>query len=254
MRSKRICIANFYSFFANDNLDSLKCKIAVLAKKYQIKGSVILATEGINCSLAGDCENIKETVTQIKNLTPGTDWMMHLNYANFNPFLKLKIRIKTEIVSLGVPDLKVEDLRGKYVSPKEWQDFISQSDVVLIDVRNNYEFEMGHFDNAMNPKTENFRDFSSWLNSQAENFKNKKVAMYCTGGVRCEKATAYLKKHLNFSNAYQLQGGILEYLRQCGENNDSAWKGECFVFDDRVSVNTTLKAKQEIPAQCLMQK
>ncbi len=244
MKFKKFCIANFYSFFANDNLDALKVKITLLAKKHQIKGSVILAPEGINCSLSGNFSNIEEIVRQIKDLTSSKDWIMHLNYADFNPFLKLKIRIKTEIVSIGFPELEVPRLKGTYVSPKKWRDFISQSDVILIDVRNNYEFEMGHFDNAVNPGTENFRDFSSWLNSQAENLKNKKVAMYCTGGIRCEKATAYLRNYLNFDQAYQLEGGILEYLRQFGESS-RAWQGECFVFDDRISVDRALKAKQE---------
>jgi UPF0176 protein len=241
MTSKKICIANFYSFFANNNLEELKCKISLVARKHHIKGSVILAHEGINCAIAGDCENIQETVRQIKDFTSGKDWMMHINYADFNPFLKLKIRIKAEIVSIGDPELEVPSLKGTYVSPKDWKDFISQSDVVLIDVRNSYEFEMGHFDKAINPKTKDFRDFSSWLENQSKDLENKKVAMYCTGGIRCEKATSYLKKHLNFQEAHQLKGGILEYLNQFGRSETTVWKGECFVFDDRISVNKELQ-------------
>jgi UPF0176 protein len=244
MTLKQFCVANFYSFFTNKNLEVLKYQITLLAKKQNINGSVILAHEGINCSLSGKEEDIRNMIEKVQLFAGSPRWTVHINYANFDPFAKFKVRIKPEIVSTSCTDLAVEQFKGEYVSSCDWEQFINQKDVALIDVRNTYEFEMGHFNNAINPKTKYFRDFAAWLEDNSQDLKDKKIAMYCTGGIRCEKATTYLKQNLNFKEVYQLEGGILEYLRQFGHTNTSGWQGECFVFDDRISLKPDLSVKQ----------
>ena len=244
MTSKQICIANFYSFFKNEHLEELKYKITLLAKKQKINGSVILANEGVNCSLSGTDESIQDMIQKIRSFSSTSHWTIHINYANFDPFAKFKVKIKSEIVSTGQTALRVESFKGEYIASKDWEHLLNQKDVALIDVRNTYEFQMGHFKNAINPKTKYFRNFAAWLNDQATMLKDKKIAMYCTGGIRCEKATTYLKQNLDFKDIYQLEGGILEYLRQFGDKEDSLWQGECFVFDDRNSLQKDLSVKE----------
>lgn len=213
----------------------------MLAKRQNVYGSIILSTEGINCGLSGKEEIVQKFINQISNITLSKPCQLHINYSNFNPFAKFKIKIKPEIVSIGSPNLEVLSLKGKYIEPQNWEDFIARDDVAVIDVRNDYEFKIGHFAKAINPETKYFRDFASWLDSKASNFRNKKVAMYCTGGIRCEKATAYLKHNLNFAEGYQLEGGILKYLQYAKNGATTSWQGDCFVFDERISIDKNLQ-------------
>ena len=161
------------------------------------------------------------------------------SYSETIPFKRLKVKLKKEIVTLGIADLDPTYSVGTYVKARNWNELISDPEVVLIDTRNNYEFEIGSFKGAINPNTETFRQFPSYTQNNLEQYRNKKIAMFCTGGIRCEKSTAYLKLK-GFKNVYHLQGGILKYLEEV-EEEESLWEGECFVFDDRVAVKHNLE-------------
>ena len=212
-----------------------------LARK--IKGTLLLADEGINGTLAGSEKSILELLNYLK-----TDPLFEGNFkglghkeswSNKHPFYRMKIKLKKEIVTLGIPGVSPTKVVGKYVKPQDWNKIISDPEVVLIDTRNDYEYAIGTFKNAINPKTNTFREFPEYVKSHLDPKKHKKIAMFCTGGIRCEKASSYMMSE-GFTEVYHLAGGILKYLEEVSRK-ESLWQGECFVFDQRVAIKHGLK-------------
>lgn len=206
-----------------------------------ILGTIIIGEEGINGTISGNESSLNEAITSLKSINLFQDLDLKESYSSKKPFLRLKIKIKEEIVSMGLRDIDPTTQAGQYVVPEAWNNLINDKDTVLIDTRNNYEYSIGSFENSLNPETNNFKEFPKWVEKQGFNESDKKsknFAMFCTGGIRCEKASSYMKNH-GFKNVFHLKGGILKYLEKI-DVKDSKWKGECFVFDDRVSVKHDL--------------
>ncbi|WP_341808752.1 rhodanese-related sulfurtransferase [Wolbachia endosymbiont (group E) of Neria commutata] len=235
-------IATFYQFVELSNYYDMKDEIKAACDDVELKGTILLAEEGINATVSGKRSAINRIFGFLHSDNRLKDLAWKESTAEYQPFSKMKVRLKREIVNLGVSNLDLS-LRGKYVEPEHWDDFTSQSDVLVIDARNEYEVKLGKFKNAINPNIQCFRDFPQWAESFSES-KDLKVAMYCTGGIRCEKSISYMK-NLGFNNIYHLKGGILSYLERT-HNKNSNWKGECFVFDDRVAVDNSLTPSNEI--------
>jgi UPF0176 protein len=208
-----------------------------------IKGTLLLADEGINGTLAGPEKSILELLEYLKNdpLFEGNfKGLGHKeSWSDKHPFYRMKVKLKKEIVTLGVPDVSPTKMVGKYVKPKDWNSIISDPEVVLIDTRNDYEYAIGTFRGAINPKTTTFREFPEYIKTHFDPKKHKKVAMFCTGGIRCEKASSYMMSE-GFDEVYHLEGGILKYLEEV-KPEESLWQGECFVFDQRVAIKHGLK-------------
>jgi UPF0176 protein len=238
MLTNNLSIWSFYCFVDISAPEMLIPKLLLIAKKKSIKGTIILSKEGFNGSISSSFENNKLLFDELIALTSAQDVNLKHQSLCLSAFNKFKIKIKPEIVTLGVGSLDVCNLKGQYIKPRNWDEFISQPDVVIIDTRNSYEFEKGSFLNALNPNTQNFRDLPSWVDENFAKLKNKKVAMFCTGGIRCEKSTAYLKA-LGHEQVYHLEGGILQYFEDT-KNANSMWQGQCFVFDDRNAVAVDL--------------
>ncbi|MGL9732864.1 MAG: rhodanese-related sulfurtransferase [Wolbachia sp.] len=235
-------IATFYRFIELSNYYDMKYEIKAACDNVELKGTILLAEEGINATISGRRNAIDKTFDFLRSDYRLKDLTWKESIAEYQPFSKMKVRLKREIVNLGLDNLNIS-LKGKYVDPKYWDDFISQSDVLVIDIRNKYEIKLGKFKNAINPHTQCFREFPQWAKSFSKN-KNQKVAMYCTGGIRCEKSTAYMKS-LGFKDVYHLKGGILSYLEKT-RNKNGNWEGECFVFDDRIAVTNSLDPSDKI--------
>ena len=236
-------VVAFYKFFDLSNIFDLQTKLNSILSVTDIKGTILLANEGLNGTISGnESEILKalESIWKIKNLT---DLMPKFSLAPKNPFFRMKIKLKKEIVTLGIKDVSPNKVVGKYIDPEKWNDLISDENLLLIDTRNDYEVSIGTFENALNPNIKNFREFPKWVSESLvkkdPDIKNKKIAMFCTGGIRCEKSTSYLKS-MGFKDVSHLEGGILKYLEKVPEKQ-SKWKGSCFVFDYRVSVQQDLK-------------
>jgi len=204
----------------------------------EVKGTLLLAKEGINGTVAGSREGIDNLLAWIRSDERLADVRTKESYDDNMPFYRTRVKLKKEIVTMGVEGIDPNHVVGTYVKPEEWNDLISDPDVLLVDTRNDYEVAIGTFKHAINPETETFRQFPDYVKKNLNPKKHKKVAMFCTGGIRCEKSTAYLKEQ-GFDEVYHLQGGILKYLETVAEK-DSLWQGECFVFDNRVSVDHNL--------------
>ena len=235
---EEIIVCSLYHFVALDDHEALKESLLQLLQKLQITGSLLLAGEGLNGTIAGSREAINQVIMFLEKDGRFNGLQIKESKTDKSPFKRTKVKIKTEIVTMGLPYIDPQHYAGEYVAPAQWNRLISDPDVVVIDTRNEYEIAVGSFDGALNPQTTSFREFPLFAKT-LKIHKSTKVAMYCTGGIRCEKSTAYLKS-LGFNNVYHLQGGILKYLEETPEN-ESLWKGECFVFDDRVTVNHQLR-------------
>ena len=234
-------VYTFYRFLKIRNKKYIKKKFDTYLSNITIKGTILIANEGINVSIAGEKEEVFNFIKQIKKELKIRKIQKKINFTNFIPFNRMKVRIKKEIVSLGMGDLDISKYAGKNIHPSEWNKIISKKKVKLIDTRNIYEINIGKFINSINPNTNNFREFPKKLLKMNLN-KDDAVAMYCTGGIRCEKASAYLKLN-GFKNVMQLEGGIINYLDYMNKKKDkskSKWQGECFVFDNRVTINNKL--------------
>ena len=224
------------------NLDDYKDIQQPLLKKMQdngVRGSLLLAREGINGTIAGTRADVDEVINFIKSDLRLKDIITKESFTNKIPFGRSKVRLKKEIVTMGVENIDPKQIVGTYIKPQDWNDLISDPDVLVIDTRNEYEIAIGSFKNAINPHTESFRQFPKYAQEQLLDKKNKKIAMFCTGGIRCEKSTAYLKQQ-GFKDVYHLEGGILKYLEEIPQT-ESLWQGECFVFDARVAVKHGLE-------------
>ncbi|WP_170444029.1 oxygen-dependent tRNA uridine(34) hydroxylase TrhO [Ruegeria arenilitoris] len=227
-------IAALYHFTRFADPDALRAPLLELCRAQSVKGTLLLAHEGINGTIAGPRAGIDAALAHIRALPGCADLEWKEATASQPPFGKMKVRLKKEIVTMGQPDVDPRARTGHYVEPQDWNDLIRSDDVVVIDTRNDYEVSIGTFDGAIDPKTASFRDFPTWWEHNKDRFHNKRVAMFCTGGIRCEKSTNYLLGQ-GVEDVYHLKGGILRYLEEVPPE-DSTWKGECFVFDNRVSV------------------
>lgn len=230
-----VIIASFYKFTPIEHFEALRAPLLETMQRIGIKGTIILAHEGINGSFAGNREQMDAMYQELRNEPVLADLRFKETFDAENPFEKSKVKLRKEIVSMGVQNVNPLEQTGVYLSPEQWNELIQDPEVVLIDTRNDYEYELGTFKNAMNPNTENFREFPEFVKSQLEDKKDKKIAMFCTGGIRCEKTTAYLLQE-GFNQVYHLQDGILNYLDQVPQDQ-SLWEGSCFVFDNRVAVD-----------------
>lgn len=242
-----IVIAALYKFVTLDDYEDLRQPLLDVCAAHEVKGTLLLAQEGLNGTIAGSRAGIDAVLAYLRR-----DWRLQdlVHKESFMtpseseppPFYRMKVKLKKEIVTLGLPDIDPTEMVGRYVPPQEWNQLISDPEVLLIDTRNDYEYSVGTFKGAVNPETFSFRDFPAYVQENLDPRQHKKVAMFCTGGIRCEKATSYLRA-LGFDEVYHLQGGILKYLEEVPAQ-DSLWQGECFVFDNRVTVNHDLQPGQ----------
>jgi len=235
-------VCALYRFVTLANYLEIQPKLLAIMQANEIKGTLLLANEGINGTVAGSREAIDNLINWLKADPLLTALTTKESYTQENPFYRTKVKLKKEIVTMGVEGIDPKKVVGTYVKAKDWNALISSPDLLLIDTRNDYEISIGTFKNAVNPKTTNFREFPQYVKDNLDPEKHKKVAMFCTGGIRCEKSTAYLKEQ-GFAEVYHLEGGVLKYLEEVAEE-ESMWQGECFVFDNRVSVNHQLQKGQ----------
>lgn len=243
-----IHIASFYRFVPLPDTAELQQRLRSAAETHSLLGTLLLADEGMNGSLAGELEDLQGFFIWLAEDPRFQGLKPFFATAESSPFLRLKIRLKEEIVSLGQP-VDAAANAGEYVAPEDWDALIRRPEVRLVDTRNRYEYALGSFQGAEDPGTEAFRDFPAWVDASLDPDKDTHVAMFCTGGIRCEKATALLREK-GFHHVYHLEGGILNYLQQIPEEQQS-WRGECFVFDDRISVHPDLRpGEREICPGC----
>ena len=228
-----------YKFVALPNYGSIRHPLLKVMTDNQVFGTLLLASEGINGTISGTRASI-DTVLHWLTQQPGLDNIdTKESYDDNIPFYRTKVKLKKEIVTMGVEGIDPNQVVGTYVKPADWNALISDPDVLVVDTRNNYEVEIGTFKDAVNPNTTSFREFPAWATENIEPDKTKKIAMFCTGGIRCEKSTAYMKEQ-GFDEVYHLEGGILKYLEEVPKEQ-TLWQGECFVFDNRVAVDHDLK-------------
>lgn len=240
--SQNVVVCALYKFAVLNDYRDLRQPLLDLMLAKDVHGTLLLAREGINGTIAGSREGIDAVKSWLgeDERFDGIDYKE--SFVDIQPFKRTKVKLKKEIVTMGVEGIDPKRTVGTYVEPREWNDLISDPDVLLIDTRNQYEVEIGTFERAVNPATDTFREFPQYVKENLDPGKHRKVAMFCTGGIRCEKSTAFLKEQ-GFEEVYHLKGGILNYLESVPEEN-SLWRGECFVFDDRVTVNHQLERGQ----------
>lgn len=238
-----ICVAAMYHFARHDDFEARQAPLETLCKAEGVRGTLLLAREGVNGTIAGSDEAITKVVEYIRTWGGFEDIVVKYSRAPSLPFFRMKVRLKREIVTMGQPDIDPLEGTGYYVEPQDWNALISDPDVIVIDTRNDYEVAVGTFAGAIDPETPTFRDFPEWFRQERErlmdssktsNGKPPRVAMFCTGGIRCEKSTAFLKAE-GIDEVYHLKGGILKYLEDVPAE-ESLWEGECFVFDHRTTV------------------
>lgn len=233
-------IAALYHFARFKDPEALKPPLLKLCLENKITGTVLLAPEGVNGTIAGPSKAAVETVLAHMRALPGCGGLEHkFAQSDVPPFGKMKVRIKREIVTMGQPDVDPLAGTGHYVDAQDWNDLITRDDVAVIDTRNDYEVAIGTFEGAIDPVTQSFGEFPAWWEENKHRFHNKKIAMFCTGGIRCEKSTNFLLGQ-GVEDVYHLKGGILKYLEEVPQSQ-STWNGACFVFDNRVSVEHGLK-------------
>ncbi|MGI1670871.1 MAG: rhodanese-related sulfurtransferase [Neptuniibacter sp.] len=232
-------VCALYKFVTLENYQDLREPLHQCMVDADVKGTLLLAAEGINGTIAGTRSGIDRVLAWLNQDERLAGFGHKESFDTSNPFMRTKVKLKKEIVTMGVEGIDPKKVVGTYVKPQEWNALISDPDVVLVDTRNDYEVAIGTFENALDPETKTFREFPEYVEKELDPEKNKKVAMFCTGGIRCEKSTAYLKEQ-GFDEVYHLEGGILKYLEEVPEE-ESMWKGDCFVFDGRVSVKHGLE-------------
>jgi UPF0176 protein len=232
-------IAAFYHFAEFLDYEQFADLLVEHGLKVGLRGTIILAKEGINSTCSGTANAIDSTISLIKSDARFSNMEVKYSYAEFCPFPKFKVKKKPEIVTFRQEGADPREMVGTYLEPDEWNELLKESGVITIDTRNDYEVKVGQFKGAINPKTDDFTSFAEFVDQELAKHKDHKIAMYCTGGIRCERSTAYLKKK-GFKNVYHLKGGILKYLESMPKEK-SLWQGDCFVFDYRVAVNHDLK-------------
>jgi UPF0176 protein len=232
-------VAALYKFVRLPDYQEIVPKLKDFCNEIGLKGTLLLAAEGINGTVSGT----REALDKLREYLLADSRFEGMSYKESfyeeQPFYRMKVKLKKEIVTMGVEGIDPQKIVGTYVKPRDWNALISDPEVVVIDTRNHYEYEIGTFKNALDPNTETFREFPQWVAKNLDPQKHKKIAMFCTGGIRCEKSTAYLKEQ-GFDQVFHLEGGILKYLEDVPEK-ESLWQGDCFVFDNRVAVNHSLE-------------
>lgn len=237
-----IVIAALYKFVSLPDYHELREPLLEFCLQQNLLGTLLLAHEGINGTVSGPRVAIEALMDYLKADSRFAGLEYKESFDQSQPFYRMKVKLKKEIVTMGVEDIDPRDIVGTYVDPRDWNALISDPEVTVIDTRNAYEYAIGTFEGALDPQTESFRDLPAYVAKHLDPQVNKKVAMFCTGGIRCEKSTAYLKQQ-GFDEVYHLKGGILKYLEEVPEQ-ESLWRGECFVFDNRVAVNHKLEKGQ----------
>lgn len=244
-------IAALYKFVKLEDYKKIRKPLLNLMKELDIKGTLLLAEEGINGTISGTRSSINELLTWLTSDPRFKNLSHKESFSEKHAFYRTKVKLKKEIVTMGIGSIDPVTQAGTYVKPENWNDLINDPDVILVDTRNDYEVEIGTFNGAINPDIKSFREFPEWIKNNLNPTKNKKVAMFCTGGIRCEKSTSLLKNY-GFENVYHLEGGILKYFEEVDENK-SEWDGDCFVFDQRIAVNHKLeKSKYDQCYACRM--
>jgi UPF0176 protein len=240
-KKNEILVAALYKFVEINDLLSLQDNLYNICEENNIMGTILIADEGINGTISGKHNEIKETISTLMSDSRFSNIEIKYSSTDKQPFHRMKVRLKKEIVTIGLPEINPNKKVGKYVKPEDWNELISDPNVVVIDTRNKYESKIGSFQNALDPETSSFREFPDWVKKfkNSEDNNNKKIAMFCTGGIRCEKASSLMKEE-GFEDVYHLQGGILKYLETVDKEN-SLWNGECFVFDQRVCLTDELE-------------
>lgn len=234
---KPIVVAAFYYFFEWPDFADHQEKILSVMSFLRIKGSILITSEGFNSTLSGTRNDVDQMLDFLRREIAHAWFDWKESYCDTQPFGKARVRLKKETISLGEPC--PPSLRGTYVEPKDWNALISKPDVVIVDTRNDYEVNLGTFKGAIDPAIPNFKALPQWVRDNKEALKDRPIATFCTGGIRCEKFTAFLQAE-GFSDVYHLKGGILQYFEDVAEN-ESLWEGECFVFDERIAVNHALE-------------
>ncbi len=236
----QIRVAALYQFTRFYDPALVQAGLRDLCNAAGIKGTLLIVREGINGTIAGPADAVERVIAHIRTLPGCAGVDVKYSAADTMPFYRMKVRLKREIVTMGQPDIDPLTGAGHYVAAADWNDLITAPDVIVVDTRNNYEVDVGTFDGAVNPGTKHFSEFPDWVRTHRNELAGKRVAMFCTGGIRCEKATAFLKAE-GLDEVYHLKGGILKYLEDVPAD-ESRWAGECFVFDQRVAVGHGLAA------------
>ncbi len=234
-----ITVCALYKFVTLSDYESMRESVRSTMVALEIRGTLLLANEGINGTISGSDKNIHKFLDWLQTDARLANIDYKLSYHQEQPFHRTKVKLKKEIVTMGIEGIDPNKVVGTYVEAKDWNALISDPETVLIDTRNEYEYNIGTFANAVNPHTETFREFPDYVAREMDPAKHKKVAMFCTGGIRCEKASAFMKEQ-GFEEVFHLKGGILKYLEEV-DQKDTLWNGECFVFDERVAVNHDLE-------------
>lgn len=234
-----IVVAALYKFTPFQDPDTLRAPLQAACSEANVYGTLLVAPEGINGTIAGTRDGIDQVLSALRSLPGCADLDHKESHAESMPFHRMRVRLKKEIVTMGEPGTDPNAIVGDYVDPEDWNDMISDPNVIVIDTRNDYEVEIGTFKGAVNPNTIAFREFPNWFRENYKNTEDKTFAMFCTGGIRCEKATSFLKSE-GVSDVFHLKGGILKYLEHIPEEK-SLWEGECFVFDQRIAVTHGLE-------------
>jgi UPF0176 protein len=232
-------VAALYRFVALHHLEDLQVRLKTHCDDLGVCGTLLIAPEGVNGTIAGSHQAIDDMIDILDQLCDVRQGEVKYASASAKPFRRMKVRIKKEIITMRTDKAKPEEIVGTYVDPKDWNDIISDPDMIVLDTRNDYEIAIGTFENAINPDIKVFTEFAPYVEANLDPKKHKKIAMFCTGGIRCEKASSYMLNQ-GFENVYHLKGGILKYLEEIPEEQ-SLWKGDCFVFDRRVGVGHGLK-------------
>ena len=235
----QIVVCALYKFVTLENYQALRQPIHDVMEKHHVRGTLLLANEGINGTIAGSRHAIDTVITWLKSDPRLAELECKESITSVMPFNRTKVKLKKEIVTMGIEGIDPKQVVGTYVNAQDWNLLIDDPEVLVIDTRNDYEFQVGTFKNAINPNTQSFREFPQYVKENLDSAKHKKVAMFCTGGIRCEKSTAFLKQQ-GFDEVYHLKGGILKYLEEMPIES-TLWEGECFVFDERVTVNHHLE-------------
>jgi len=237
-----IVVCALYKFVTLDNHTEIQQPLLSAMKSNEVRGTLILASEGINGTVAGTRKSIDALLAWLRSDSRFEDVDTKESFTDVHPFKRTKVKLKKEIVTMRVEGVDPLSVVGTYCTPQEWNELLADPEVLLVDTRNHYEYQVGTFKNAVNPETASFSEFPQYIADNFDKDKHKKIAMFCTGGIRCEKSTAYVKE-LGFDEVYHLKGGILKYLEEM-PIEDSVWEGECFVFDDRITVDHNLQKGQ----------
>ncbi len=234
-----VTVAAFYKFADLHDYQAMRKPLLDAMRAHAVRGTILLAHEGVNGTIAGPRDGIDHVLAHLRSDPRLRDLILKESTSDQPPFKRTMVKLKNEIVTMGVAGIDTGRDAGTYVEPKDWNKLIADPDVTVIDTRNSYEYDLGTFERAINPATDSFRQFPAYVDDKLDPAKHKRVAMFCTGGIRCEKATAYLKSR-GFGEVYHLRGGILQYIQDV-PRSESLWRGECFVFDARVCVDHDLK-------------